>query len=93
MDLLKRTAEWLLANGGRWTLLSGILVVLAVVSVVTARGPLRGVAIWVWIYLAGFLLVLVPLARVLNTYLAMRRIEFLVPGLVLLAAIGLVGIG
>ncbi len=42
---------------------------------------------------SAFLLALVPLARALNTYLAMRRIEFLVPELVLLAAIGIVGIG
>ncbi len=93
VDLLKRTAEWLLANGGRWTLLSALLALLAAVSVVAARGRLRVVAVWVWIYVAVFVLALVPLARVLNTYLAMRRIEFLVPELVLLAAIGIVGIG
>ncbi len=93
LDLLKRTAQWLLGNGGRWTLLSVLLVVLAVGSVVAARGRLRFVAGWVWLYVAGFFLALIPLARVANTYLAMRRIEFLVPGLVLLAAIGVVGIG
>jgi len=53
---------------------------------------MRRVAIAVGVYGAVFFLVLVPLTRVLNTYFAMRRVEFLLPPMVLLSALGVIAI-
>ncbi len=88
-DLYGRIAQWLLGNAGRWTLLSVLLVLLALAAPLLARGPLRRVALGVLAYVVLFVALLVPLAWALHTYLAVRRIEFLVPPLVLLAAIGI----
>lgn len=92
VDLVKRTAQWLLGNGARWTLLSTLLVVLMVSSIALAKRPERRVAFGVGAYGAGFFLALIPLANFLNTYFAMRRIEFLLAPMVLLAALGTVAI-
>lgn len=87
-DLLKRSAQWLLGNGGRWMLLSGLLVVLVAAALVLARGRERRVSVAVAVYTAVFFVGLIPLAHVLNTHFAMRRIEFVLPPLLLLAASG-----
>ena len=91
-DLVKRVAQWLLANGGRWTILSVLLGALVGVGIALGRAHERRVARWVAAYTAGFFLGLIPLARALNTYFAMRRIEFLLPPILLLAALGTVAI-
>ena len=91
-DLFKRATEWLLGNSGRWTILIGLLLLLVVGAVFATDPWLRRVARWVTLYSIAFFLALVPLARVLNTYLAMRRIEFLVAPVMLVAAIGVVDI-
>ncbi len=92
LDLFKRTAHWLLGNGGRWTLLALGLTGLAVASVVLLRGVLQKVAVGVAAYGVLVMVALVPLAWVLKTYFAMRRIEFLLPVVLLLAAMGTVAI-
>ena len=89
-DLFKRTTEWLLGNSARWTLLIVLLVALTIGAVTAAEPRLRRVAWWVSGYTVGFVVVLVPLTQVLRTYLAMRRIEFLVAPVVLGAAVGVV---
>ncbi len=91
-DLVKRVGEWLLANGGRWMILSALLSVLIGCAVGVARAHERRVALWVAGYTAGFFVGLIPLAQLLNTYFAMRRIEFLLPPLLLLAALGTVAV-
>ena len=88
-DLYRRIAQWLLGNGGRWTLLSAALVLLALAAPLLASGALRRLALAVLAYVLLFVALLVPLAWALHTYLAVRRIEFLVPPLILLAAIGI----
>lgn len=92
VDLVKRAAQWLLGNGGRWTLLAILLVVLAVGSIALAKDRLRRTALAVALYSGAFFIALVPLAHLLNTYLAMRRLEFLLPPMVLLAALGAVAV-
>ncbi|MEP6624974.1 MAG: hypothetical protein ABJC79_11055, partial [Acidimicrobiia bacterium] len=91
-DLVKRTAEWLLGNGGRFTLLAVALCVFALPAFVVAHGARRRVAIAVGCYGGGFFLILVPLTHVLNTYFAMRRVEFLLPLMVLLSALGVAAV-
>ncbi len=88
-DLVVRVAQSLLGNGGRWTFLSLFVVLMAVGSVTCSRGRCRRVALAMSLYTVGFLVALVPLAHVLNTYFAMRRIEFLLPPMIGLAAIGI----
>lgn len=92
LDLFKRATEWLLGNSGRWTILIVLLLVLGVGAVFATDRRLRRVAGWVTLYSIGFFVALVPLARVVNTYLAMRRIEFLIAPVMLVAAIGVVDI-
>ena len=84
-DLFKRTAEWLLGNSARWTFLSLLLLALTVGAVTAAEPRLRRVAWWISGSIVGCVIVLVPLTQVLRTYLAMRRIEFLVAPAGLLA--------
>lgn len=88
-DLVVRVAQSLLANGGRWTFLSLFVVLMAVGSVTCSRGRCRRVALAMSLYTVGFLVALVPMAHVLNTYFAMRRIEFLLPPTIGVAAIGI----
>lgn len=93
LDLFKRTTEWLLGNSARWTFLIVLLLALTIGAVTAAEPRLRRVAWWVSGYTIGFVVILVPLTQVLRTYLAMRRIEFLVAPAVLVAAIGVVATG
>ena len=88
-DLLVRVGQTLLGNGGRWTVLSMLLVLLAAGSIVCSRGRDRRVALAISIYATGFLVALVPMTHVLNTYFAMRRIEFLLAPMIGVAAIGI----
>lgn len=92
-DLFKRTAEWLLGNSPRVTPLVVLLVLAAVVAPLVTFGRTRRVAAWVMAYALGVFLLLVPLATAMGTYFAFRRIESLLPPLLLLAALTLVGIG
>ncbi len=92
-DLFKRTAEWLLGNSPRITPLVVLLVLAAVLAPIVASGRDRRVAAWVMAYTLGVFLILVPLATAMGTYFAFRRIESLLPPLILLAALTLVGIG
>jgi len=91
-ELFMRLGEWLLGNASRPTVLVVALVVVAIASPLLARGRDRQVALCALAYAVGFVIVLVPLARVLNTYFAYRRIESLVPPILLAVAIGVVGI-
>ncbi len=92
-DLFKRGAEWLLGNAQDFTVLVGVLVVLALAAPLLARGRERVVAAATLAYVLIFVLVLVPLARALGTYFAYRRIESLVAPLLLLVAVALVAGG
>jgi mannosyltransferase len=92
-DLFKRTAEWLLGNSPRITPLVVLLVLAAVLAPLITFGRTRRVAISVMAYTLGVFLVLVPLATAMGTYFAFRRIESLLPPLLLLAALTLVGVG
>ncbi len=92
-DLFKRTAEWLLGNSPRITPLVVLLVLAAIVAPLVASGRSRRVAVWVMAYTLGVFLILVPLATAMGTYFAFRRIESLLPPLLLLAALALVGLG
>ncbi len=93
LDLFKRIVEWVLGNTGRMTPLVAALVVLAVAAPFVARRSLRPVARAVAIYTFGFLVVLVPLAWVLRTPLAVRRVEFVLAPFVLLAVLAVDGCG
>ena len=68
------------------------LLVLAFGAPLLARRRDRVVAICAVAYVIGIILVLVPLARLLGTYFAYRRVESLVPPLLLATAIGVVAI-
>ncbi len=92
-DLFKRTAEWLLGNSPHVTPLVVLLVLAAVLAPLIAFGRTRRVAIWVMAYTLGVFLILVPLATAMGTYFAFRRIESLLPPLLMLAALTLVGVG
>jgi hypothetical protein len=92
-DLFKRTAEWLLGNSPRVTPLVVLLVLAVLAAPFVTRGRDRRVAAWVMAYTFGVFLILVPLATAMGTYFAFRRIESLLPPLMLLAALTLVGIG
>jgi 4-amino-4-deoxy-L-arabinose transferase-like glycosyltransferase len=91
-DLFERGATWLLGNSEQFTALVTVLVIVAIAAPLLARGRARVVAAFALAYVLGFVLVLVPLARALGTYFAYRRIESLLPPLLLLAAISVVGV-
>lgn len=93
LDLFKRIVEWVLGNTGRMTPLVFALVVLAVASPFVARRGLRAVARVLAVYTLGFLVVLVPLAWVLRTPLAVRRVEFVLAPVILLAVLAIDGCG
>lgn len=91
-DLFKRGAEWLLGNSEQATVLVGALLIVAVAAPLLARGRDRLVAACALVYVLGFVLVLVPLARLLGTYFAYRRVESLVPPMLLAAAVAVVAV-
>jgi 4-amino-4-deoxy-L-arabinose transferase-like glycosyltransferase len=91
-ELFTRMAEWLLGNARELTVLVATLVVAIVAAPFLARGRDRKVSLFALAYTLGFVLVLVPLARAIGTYFAYRRIESLVPPLLLVAAIGIVAL-
>ncbi len=91
-ELFTRLGEWLLGNASRPTVLVVVLVIAALVAPVLAVGRERRIAMFALLYSVGFVLVLVPLARALGTYFAYRRIESLVPPILLAVAIALVGL-
>jgi hypothetical protein len=90
-ELFKRGAEWLLGNSGRVTPLVVLLVVGLAAAPVLARGRDRIVASFILVYTLVLVLALVLLARVLGTYFAYRRVESLIPPLLLVVAIAIVG--
>ncbi len=89
--LFTRLVEWLLGNSTGPTALVVVLVVAALSAPLLARHRDRRVALFALLYTIGFVLVLVPLARAIGTYFAYRRIESLVPAMLLLVAIAVVG--
>ena len=93
VDLFKRLVEWVLGNTGRLTPLVVLLVAFAVLAPFVARPGLRDPARLMILYTVGFVIVLVPLAWILRTPLAVRRVEFLLPPTILLAVIGIDGLG
>jgi 4-amino-4-deoxy-L-arabinose transferase-like glycosyltransferase len=88
--LFTRMGEWLLGNSRGISVLVVVLVVVIVAAPFLARGRDRATALYALAYTLGFMLVLIPLARTIGTYFAYRRIESLVPPLLLAAAIGIV---
>ena len=90
IDLLKRVSEWLLGNSPRVSVIAVVLAFLVLAAPLLARGALRHAVLVAGVYLLVFSLVLVPLARVMGTYFAIRRVEFFLPLLLMLAAISLV---
>jgi 4-amino-4-deoxy-L-arabinose transferase-like glycosyltransferase len=90
--LFTRFGEWLLGNSTRPTVLVITLLVLVFAAPLLARKRDRRVALFALGYTVGFVLVLVPLARAIGTYFAYRRIESLVPPMLLLVAIALVAL-
>lgn len=89
LDLLRRSAEWLLGNAARLTPLVAALAAAIAVGVLAARGRPGTVARVTMTLCLGTALALVPLARAMGTYFAMRRVGFLVPPLLIVAAIGI----
>lgn len=89
-ELFKRGAEWLLGNSGKITPLVVLLVIGLIAAPLLARGRDRVVASFVLVYTLVLILALVLLARSLGTYFAYRRVESLVPPLLLLGAIAIV---
>lgn len=91
-ELFTRLGEWLLGNASEPTFLVVALVIVAIAAPLLATGRDRRVALFALAYTLGFVFVLVPLARVLGTYFAYRRIESLVPPILLAVAIGMVAL-
>lgn len=91
-ELFTRMGEWLLGNSRGLSVLVAILVVVIVATPFLARGRARVTALFALAYTLGFVLVLVPLARTIGTYFAYRRIESLIPPLLLVVAIGIVAL-
>jgi 4-amino-4-deoxy-L-arabinose transferase-like glycosyltransferase len=91
-QLFTRMGEWLLGNSRGLSVLVAILVVVIVATPLLARGRDRATALFALAYTLGFVLVLIPLARTIGTYFAYRRIESLIPPLLLVAAIGVVAV-
>ena len=92
VDLFKGTAEWLLGNAPVMTPLIAVLLAAIFAAPFICRGRARVVAVCAMAYVLGFVLVLVPLARVMGTYFAFRRIEVLVAPLLLVVALTIVGV-
>lgn len=91
-QLFSRLGQWLLGNSSSPTVLVVVLGVAVLAAPLVAKGRERRVALFALVYTVGFVLVLVPLARAIGTYFAYRRIESLVPPMLLLAAISLVAL-
>lgn len=86
-DLTVRGASWLLGNGpGQWQGL--LLATLAMVAPALCTGRARRVAVAVVVYLAASIVTFWVLSISASTFLAYRRVEFLVPPLLLLVALG-----
>jgi 4-amino-4-deoxy-L-arabinose transferase-like glycosyltransferase len=90
-ELFERGAEWLLGNAGEPTALTVLGVVALVATPFLARGRDRIVACLVLGYTFVLVLALVLLARWIGTYFAYRRVESLLPALLLVVGIGIVG--
>ncbi len=91
-DLFSRSAEWLLGNAEGPTVLVVLLVLLAAFAPLLATGRSRTVGLCVLGYVVGFFVALVPLAGAMGTYFAFRRVELFIAPVLLLVAIGLVGV-
>ncbi|HEX7521982.1 MAG TPA: glycosyltransferase family 39 protein [Acidimicrobiia bacterium] len=91
-SLFKRSGEWLLGNAAHVTPLVVTLGALVVLAPFVARGRPRWCAVAIGAYLLAMTVALTVLANQLNTYFAFRRIESFVPGLLLVAAIAVVGL-
>ncbi|MGZ6911638.1 MAG: glycosyltransferase family 39 protein [Acidimicrobiia bacterium] len=92
-ELFKHTFEWLLGDTARLTPLVLLLAGFAVAAPFVVRRPLRGVTRGIAVYTLGFFVLLVPLAWTLRTPLAVRRVEFLLAPVVMLAVLGIDGVG
>lgn len=93
-DLVTRSLEWLLGNAEGPTLLVVALVVLGLAAPFLARGRERVFALATLAYVVGFFALLIPLARVMGTYFAFRRVELFVAPCLALTAVGIVaGVG
>ena len=90
-DLFKRGAEWLLGNSAHVSVLAGALVLAMLLAPFVTKGRDRVVVLVAGGLGLGVFLLMVPLARQMGTYYAMRRIEALLPVGLLLAALGIVG--
>lgn len=91
LDLAKRGADFLFGNDIRVTALAVVLAGLCIAAPFLTRCHDRRVALAVAAYSAVFALVIVIIGRAIGTYYAFRRIEFLLPLLLLLAAFAIVG--
>ena len=91
-DLLKRVAEWLLGNATHATVLAVALLLAMLLAPFVASGRDRVVAIVAGGLGLTIFVMLVPLAREMGTYYAMRRIEALLPIGLMVAALGFVGV-
>jgi hypothetical protein len=89
-ELFSRGAEWLLGNSPESTLLVVLLVVALLAAPFLARGRERAVAAFVLGYTLVLVLALVLLARWIGTYFAYRRVESLLPPLILVVAVAIV---
>jgi Dolichyl-phosphate-mannose-protein mannosyltransferase len=89
-DLAKRAVEYLFGNETHMTVLAVVLAALCVASPLVTRGRDRRVVVGVAAYVLGFALLLVFANHVVGTYFAFRRVEFLLPLLLLLAAMAIV---
>jgi hypothetical protein len=89
-ELFERGGSWLLGNSGEITVLVALLLGVGLAAPLLARGRPRIVAALTLAYVLAISLVLVPLSRSLGTYFAYRRVESLIPPMLLLVAIALV---
>ncbi len=89
-DLYRRATNWILGNSSGFGVVAASLLALVVLGLVLARSRLRLVATACVVVVVASVAVLVPLSRLAGTYLAFRRIESLLPPVLLAAAVGIV---
>jgi len=89
-DLAKRGAEFLFGNEAHLTALAVVLSALCLAAPFLTKGRDRRVVLAVVGYVVGFAVLLVFVARLLGSYYAFRRVEFLLPLLFVLAAFSIV---
>jgi hypothetical protein len=93
LDFLNRLVHGLVADAPRgFNVLVVIVLLCAIAAPMLCRGPERRAAFVAWGYLLVTTVVVSALYRVVGTYFAVRRYEFLLPILLSCTALGVVGL-